>query len=127
MLNINYQPNNGYVDKFMFGSAVELHSTLGDLWAAFGYGGILFCLTAIVLIIVNVSKVVAYRRGAAVAIFFGFWSLWNMLFSPLLSAAPTLLFAVGLLLVERKPVQPEATEPEVAQLEPSPVQPELAL
>ena len=119
MVSINYQPNNGYVDTFMFGSAVELHSTLGDLWAAFGYGGILFCLTAIVLIIVNVSKVVVYRRGAAVALFFGLWSLWNMLFSPLLSAAPTLLFAVGLLLAEREPVQPEATEPEPARPEPA--------
>lgn len=122
MLSINYQPNNGYVDTFMFGSAVELHSALGDLWASFGYGGILFCLTTIVVIIVNLSKVVVYRRGAAVALFFGLWSLWNMLFSPLLSAAPTLLFAVGLLLAEREPAQPEAAAPEASQ--PEPAQPE---
>jgi hypothetical protein len=100
MASINYDPDNGYVDRFMFGSAVELHSTFGDLWAAFGYAGILLCLMITLLVLGTVAKLVAARRATALVLFFSTWTMWNLLFSPLLSAAPTLLFTVGLLILQ---------------------------
>ncbi len=105
MASINYDPNNGYVDRFMFGSSVELHSTFGDLWAAFGVPGIALSLLIVVIVVVGVSRLVASRRGTALVFFFGIWVLWNMAFSPLLSAVPTLFLALALLMAEQPRVQ----------------------
>ena len=39
MSAINYQPDNGYVERYMFGTQFEVHSVTGDLWALFGIPG----------------------------------------------------------------------------------------
>src|SRR3712207_9122030 len=41
MAQIGYQPNNGYVETYMFGGQFKLHSVIGDAWAYFGVAGIL--------------------------------------------------------------------------------------
>ncbi len=40
MAAIGYQPDNGYVENYMFGGRFELHSLFGDFWASFGIPGI---------------------------------------------------------------------------------------
>lgn len=119
MASINYDPNNGYVDRFMFGSAVELHSMFGDLWAAFGYAGILVCLMISLLVLGTVAKLVAARSATALVLFFSTWTMWNLLFSPLLSAAPTLLFTLGLLIVQYPASRPHppASDPGTVSLD----------
>ncbi|MCU1529803.1 MAG: hypothetical protein JWP75_3566, partial [Frondihabitans sp.] len=42
MASIGYAPNNGYVENFMFGGHIEVHSVVGDLWTHFGIVGIAF-------------------------------------------------------------------------------------
>lgn len=45
MAALNYNPDNGYVERYMFGNnVIELHSVLGDLWAASGLVGIALVL-----------------------------------------------------------------------------------
>jgi hypothetical protein len=111
MMSISYDPNNGYVNRYMFGTSVELHSTFGDLWAGFGIPGLFLALLVLVLVIGGVSRLVAARGATALVVFLSGWTLWNILFSPLLSAAPTLFLAVGLALRPRDPYR-ASTAPE---------------
>lgn len=99
---LSYVPDAGYVENFMFGGRLELHSTLGDFWAHFGIGGVLFCL----VIAFHLVRGAAYRIGrgeaSALLLFLTWWSLWNLIFSPAYSALPTLTLALGLTLLPRQ-------------------------
>ena len=47
MAALGYDPENGYVENFMFGGRIELHSGLMDMWAAASIpGGLLLLLIA---------------------------------------------------------------------------------
>jgi hypothetical protein len=111
MASIHYDPNNGYVDRYMFGGAVELHSTFGDLWAAFGIAGLVFCATIATLIVMNLARLISRQQASAVLLFLSLWAGWNMIFSPLLSASAPLLLVVGLIL----PLRDEPPEAEPAE------------
>ncbi|WP_375499414.1 hypothetical protein [uncultured Jatrophihabitans sp.] len=108
--SINYNPNNGYVEKFMFGGHIELHSLLGDLWAGWGVAGVLL----LALFVFHIVRALAFtiKSGAPnpVLLFVSVWTLWNVLFSPIYSSAPTLIVAVGLALAarDRRPARPPA-------------------
>lgn len=101
MANLNYDPNNGYVDNFMFGGHFELHSTFGDLWAIAGVIGLIFVIIVGVIVIKAIAIVAAQRTGGGLLLFLSSWTLWNLFFSPFYSAAPTLVLALGLALANR--------------------------
>lgn len=101
MASINYDPNNGYVDKFMFGGHIELHSNLGDMWANWGLVGVVLVLVIAFLVIRGVASTIANRTADAGVVFLGFWTLWNLLFSPLFAAEPTLMLTMGLVMLGR--------------------------
>jgi hypothetical protein len=101
LAQLNYDPNNGYVDKFMFGGQIELHSMLGDLWAHFGLVGLALCVTFAFLVFRGLATAVVQRSGSALIYFLCWWTLWNVFFSPFLSAAPILLPALGLVLAKK--------------------------
>jgi hypothetical protein len=105
MAAINYDPENGYVENFMFGQKFELHSVLGDLWAYFGWAGIAFAALSLVLLLRIISKGVADRNVGAVVMVFAVQSLWNLFFNPLYSSAPILALALGLGLTLRARAQ----------------------
>lgn len=96
MASINYDPNNGYVDRFMFGERIELHSNIGDLWAQWGMGGVLFGIVIIIRIISMLAGRIAAGTAPALFVFLGCLSLWHMCFSPLESAQPTIILTVAL-------------------------------
>ena len=99
MAAINYDPDNGYVETYMFGSGgIELHSNVGDLWAAFGLLGIALMALMAVQVIRNISTEIAHRQASAVSLFLACWSLWNVAFSPFFSSAVTWIITLGLLL-----------------------------
>lgn len=98
---INYNPDNGYVDNYMFGGHVELHSTFGDLWANYGLAGVGLAVLVGAVILRGLSEGIARRTISATLVFLCCWSLWNLLFSPFYSAAPTLTLGIGLLLAAR--------------------------
>ncbi|THG30805.1 hypothetical protein [Naasia lichenicola] len=96
MLTINYDPNNGYVENFLFGTKFELHSMMGDLWAYFGFAGIAFGLLSLVLLLLIIGRRVATRTANSVTMFLVVQSLWNLFFNPLYTSGPILALALGL-------------------------------
>jgi len=86
MWAIGYDPNNGYVERFMFGRGIEVHSLLGDLWIWFGLAGA--ALAALIVISVLNATLTAYTRATLSALL-GYLSIrmiWDLLFSPASSA-----------------------------------------
>lgn len=101
MFSIGYAPNNGYVDRFMFGDGIELHSTFGDLWATFGIPGLVLAGVVAFLSVRGIARSLAERNASPVLLFLCVWTLWNVAFSPLLAATPTLILAIGFVLAPR--------------------------
>lgn len=86
MLGIGYDPDNYYVQKFMFGQTVEVHSVIGDLWIWFGIAGLVFgaaCATIFIL-----GSLRGYGAGslAAVYLYIVLRATWDLFFSPFASA-----------------------------------------
>lgn len=99
MLNINYDPNNGYVEKFMFGDGIELHSSAGDLWADFGVAGLCLALFIIILTFRGLALLVASRKASGLALLVGIFSVWSLFFGPFYSTAPLFTLLMGLMLI----------------------------
>ncbi|WP_179950943.1 hypothetical protein [Xylanimonas oleitrophica] len=97
MAALGYDPDNGYVESYLFGSGFELHSVVGDLWAWSGIPGLALALALVVFLVVRLASVTASRTGSALVLFLGLRSLWNMFFSPAESSLTVLVLAVGLL------------------------------
>jgi hypothetical protein len=95
---INYDPNNGYVDGYMFGSGFELHSVVGDMWVLTGVVGLILVAAVAIILIRHLALALADRRLTGLSLFLSLWSLWNLLFSPLLSSYLSLMLALGLAL-----------------------------
>lgn len=99
MAAIGYEPDNGYVENYMFGGRFELHSLFGDFWAAFGIPGIVLIAVVAVLLVRGLSVRVAHNMAGAVLIYAVVRSLWNVPFGPIYSSIPLLILAVGLALL----------------------------
>ncbi len=95
---INYQPNNGYVEKFMFGDGIEVHSTTGDLFVHFGLVGLMFAGIVLIVTLVALARTLNRREASGLTLFLAVFALWNLFFSPLYSSIPTLALWLGLLL-----------------------------
>lgn len=99
MASIGYQPDNGYVDGYLFGSGFELHSVIGDVWASFGLAGIAFCVVAIIIVVGGFATVIAARTATGLLLVVSISTMWNLFFSPLGGSYGTLVLAIGLLAV----------------------------
>jgi len=119
--SIGYDPDNGYVENYMFGGGFELHSAIGDLWAAFGAAGILLAVTLIVLILKNLGSAISRHTASALIIFLALKALWNFAFSPLYSTLPLLMLLLALMLprqnVRRDPMADQIEQPHRPTLE----------
>ncbi len=96
MLAINYDPENNYVNTYMFGGHVELHSSVGDLWARTGVLGLVFALVIAILVARDLADSLHRREAAGLVVFFSCYTGWNLFFSPQFSAIPTLTLTLGL-------------------------------
>lgn len=99
---LGYDPDNGYVDNYMFGQKIEVHSVLGDLWISFGPLAAVFALLLLGSAIFSVTRSVTLRSSSAVAVYLLLLGIWDMFFSPLLPSSPTLalLFAITAISVD---------------------------
>lgn len=113
MATFNYDPDNGYVERYMFGQGIELHSVFGDLWARFGLLGLALCVVAVVIIARRLIRDLAALTASAVFIYLSIRVLWNVLFGPLYTVVSLMIIALALAL-------PRPEDP--AQAEPDPVQ-----
>jgi hypothetical protein len=97
METINYETeNNKYVDVFMFGQAIELHSVIGDLWAMCGLAGAATGLFLVITLVRGVVESVQRRQAGALTLFLAAWALFELGFGPFFSAVPGLAVAVAL-------------------------------
>lgn len=99
MAALGYDPNNGYVERYMFGTGINLHSVAGDTWAAFGILGVALALSTLFLMIRGAAVRIAARRGSALTILLTSYGLWNTFFSPLYSSAPIMTLGLAFLLL----------------------------
>lgn len=101
MASIGYNPDNGYVERFMFGHQFELHSLAADLWVTMGFAGLVLAAALGVACVLWILRHVVARTASALIVFLAVYTLWNLLFSPFYSALPTLGLAVGLMFSTR--------------------------
>lgn len=96
MSELNYDPDNGYVEGYMFGGQFEVHSVVGDLWLRFGPVGAAFALVLIVCAIYAVARGVSLKAASGLAVWLTLLGAWDTFFSPLLTSSRTLalLFAL---------------------------------
>ncbi|MBC7632323.1 hypothetical protein [Aeromicrobium sp.] len=103
MASINYDPDNGYVERYMFGDHFELHSVFGDLWASLGVAGLV--LVAILVALSVKGMALSLRTGhglSAIVIYLAIRALWGIAFSPFAAAATLIALFLGLVLVDRR-------------------------
>lgn len=114
MARLNYDPNNGYVEKYMFGNGFEVHSMLGDLWIRFGIFGAALLVVMLVVIALGTAGQVARRQASGLMIFLAIQVFWDSLFAPFFSTSiSTLVLGVALVMVPRKqPATPGALNPD---------------
>jgi hypothetical protein len=106
MFSTGYDPNNNYVDSYLFGQGVEVHSNLGDLWLWFGLPGVLFAGVMGAIVIRGLSWRLQLR---AVDVLFAYLAIrfaWNLLFSPLPSSAPQIPLVLALALATADMTRP---------------------
>ncbi|WP_223627486.1 hypothetical protein [Microbacterium sp. EST19A] len=102
MARLNYDPNNGYVERYMFGNGFEVHSMLGDLWIRFGLFGAAMLIVALVVITLGTAGQVAKRAASGLMIFLAIQVFWDSLFAPFFSTSiSTLVLGVALAMVPR--------------------------
>ncbi len=111
MVDIHYNAADGYVETFMLGNGIELHSVIGDLWASCGLAGILLVVMIAALTGYGLAHFVALARCSALVLFGACWTLWNLLFSPLYSSIPSMSLLLGLVLVVKKDKSSSMAEP----------------
>lgn len=111
MSELNYDPDNGYVEGYMFGGQYEVHSVVGDLWLRFGPVGAIFAVALIGCAVYAVARSVSVKAGAGIAVWLVLLGAWDTFFSPLLTSSRTLalLFALTAIPVARLASRREAS------------------
>lgn len=97
MATVNYDPNNGYVENWMFGHSYALHSMFGDLWAQYGIVGLVLVAFILVLVVGWLARAITHKTATGALLFLSVLTLWNIFFAPLYSglAVLILLMAIG--------------------------------
>ncbi|GAB3999313.1 hypothetical protein [Nocardioides marmoraquaticus] len=108
MAGLGYDPNNGYVENYMFGQGFEVHSVLGDLWLLAGLPGLLLAMVAITLVVAGMSQQLGQRIASAALIYLAIRVSWDFAFGPIYSALPLLMLALALAMPEKsRPASPD--------------------
>ncbi|WP_342372833.1 hypothetical protein PCC79_01820 [Propioniciclava soli] len=97
MSSLNYEPDNGYVEKYMFGGGMEVHSVLGDLWLRCGPLGAALGLALVAVIVSRLATRLAEGEAPALLVILTLLVCWDALFSPLyVTAVQVLAVTLGL-------------------------------
>jgi hypothetical protein len=98
MADIGYDPNNGYVEKYMFGLGFEVHSMLGDMWVLYGIAGMLLALLVVALTLTGIARALQRNAASGAMLFLAVYALWDFAFSPFPSAMANLMLELALVL-----------------------------
>lgn len=112
MADLGYDPNNRYVETYMFGAGIELHSYLADLWSDFGVVGVVLGALIVWQIARHLSGALAHRAASALIVYVGVQTAWNLFFSPRYGSIPLLVLTLGLMIPLRDTsyVEPDTEE-----------------
>ncbi|CAL4858597.1 hypothetical protein [Microbacterium sp. MM2322] len=99
MSAIGYDPNNNYVERFMFGGGIEVHSMLGDFWLWFGLPGVAVCIVIATIAGLGLERALRASACTGLAIYLATRLGWDLAFSPAVSAMKTLPLALVVLAV----------------------------
>ena len=108
MAALGYEPNNGYVENYLFGSGFELHSVIGDFWAWYGIPGLVLVVLLAVFFVTRLSVLATARSASALVLFLGIKAMWDLMFSPAETSLTTLVLGVALLAPLRVAAAPRA-------------------
>lgn len=101
MAALNYDPDNGYVENYMFGSEIKLHAVIADLWSNFGIPGLALGAWILGLSVWSIASAAARRVASGLTIYLTCVMLWNFAFGPIYSSMPIIVLALGMLLLPR--------------------------
>lgn len=118
MSRLGYDPDNGYVEHYMFGTRIEVHSLIGDLWVWFGLAGLVLSGWLLWLATIYLGRSMSHRTGTALGIFLALQLGWNLFFGPIISSLPPLALALGVFLLQRKETAAEPSPPASAARKP---------
>ena len=107
MAYVGYDPNNGYVEKWMFGHGYALHSGFGDYWAIYGFLGLAFTGFALVIVLRRLGTALADRSASAALIFISSLTIWNVFFAPSYSGMKMLILILALSFIVRPAPPPD--------------------
>lgn len=99
MWAIGYDPNNNYVERYLFGGSVEVHSMMGDFWLWFGLAGAALLVVIFVTVLGGLAR--DFSRTALTALFayLAIRVIWDVLFSPATSGLRLLPLTLALAIV----------------------------
>ena len=86
MAALGYDPNNGYVERYMFGAGIEVHSLVGDFWLMFGLAGLALAIAVGVMSIYGLIVRMSLGIASTVVVFLVLRLTWDLLFSPYLTS-----------------------------------------
>lgn len=96
MSAIGYDPNNGYVERFMFGNGIEVHSVLGDFWLWFGLAGLAACVAMVWVVVAGLENRLRNSALTALVAFLSIRFIWDLLFSPAASSMKLIVILIPL-------------------------------
>lgn len=96
MVGIGYDPNNGYVDNFMFGSGIQVHSTLGNFWIWYGLPGLAACALMAAIVIWGLEHQLRNATLSALMAYLSLRFFWDLAFSPADTTMKTLTLTIPL-------------------------------
>jgi hypothetical protein len=103
MAFIGYDPNNGYVERWMFSHGYALHSGFGDFWAIYGPIGLIFTFFMLILVLRKLGTALSSRTASGALIFVSALTVWNIFFAPSYSGLKMLILALALSFMPRPP------------------------
>lgn len=86
MWSIGYNPDNGYVNGYLFGGSVEVHSMFGDYWLWFGIAGVVLLAFLVWTVLSGFVQDFAGRSLTALFAYLTIRFLWDASFSPAVPA-----------------------------------------
>ncbi|GAA1656709.1 hypothetical protein [Microbacterium flavum] len=102
MARLGYDPNNGYVERYMFGTSFEVHSTLGDLWITFGIVGAVLAIFCVIVLLRGTGHAMATGTLSTVAVYLVIRGVWDMAFSPVYTSVLLLPLALAVVAIPRR-------------------------
>jgi hypothetical protein len=102
MAALGYDPNNGYVENYMFGLGFEVHSVLADLWILCGPLGAVLAVACAIWLVRGTAQQVAAGTAATVVVYLATRSLWDLAFSPFFTSIAILPLALAVVAERRE-------------------------